>query len=336
MAWRPDNPLDVLKGTTGTDFYGQGAYAISQFDPNVQSAHTVNAAAEALGLDQPYSEGQIQSYTDAANALGALTAIYFGGSALAGAGGGGSAAGAGGTAAATGAGGGATTAGAGTAAGAGGAAAGGGSSVAGGSIWGQVIPGLVGAASSYYGSQQATEAAQAGQEQATQLTREQLAQQQKQYEELLALGQPYREAGLRGLSQYEQYLQDPSKIYSDPAFLAMMREGSRAVEGSAAAKGTQLSGKNLAALQQLGMSTASQYRSQVLGELANLANIGSTSIGQAYGVGGQAMQQTAGAYSNLATLAQQTGQIQAANQMGMYGGLTNLAGTLGSAYIKSQ
>ena len=107
-------------------------------------------------------------------------------------------------------------------------------------------------------------------------------------------------------------------------------------DGSAAARGTQLSGKTLAGLQELGQTTASQYRSQIMGELANLANLGSTSIGQAYGVGGQQMTNTGAAYGNLANLAQQTGQIGAAAAMGQGSSLSNLAGTLGSAYIKNQ
>lgn len=194
----------------------------------------------------------------------------------------------------------------------------------------------VGLVTGYLETQAAQDAAEAGQAQAAQLTREQLAQQQRQYEELLALGTPYRAAGERGLAQYEAYTKEPGAIYEDPAYQAMLTQGTRAVEGSAAAKGTQLSGKTLAGLQELGMSTASQYRSQIMGELANLANIGSTAVGQAYGVGGQQMAQTAGAYGNLANLAQQTGQIQAAAQMGQAGALTNLAGTLGAAYIKSR
>lgn len=196
-----------------------------------------------------------------------------------------------------------------------------------------LVLGGLGLAGSIYGSQQAAGAAEAGQAQATQLTREQLAQQQRQYEELLALGQPYREAGAQGLAQYQAYTQEPGAIYEDPTYQAMLAQGTRAVEGSAAARGTQLSGRTMAGLQDLAMSTASQYRSQIMGELANLANIGSTAVGQAYGVGGQQMAQTAGAYGNLANLAQQTGQIQAGSAMGQGTAFSNLMGTLGAAYI---
>lgn len=191
----------------------------------------------------------------------------------------------------------------------------------------------IGAATGYFQSEAAKESAEKGQKRAAQLTQAQLRQQQRQYEELLALGEPYRAAGGRGLAQYEAYTQDPSAMYEDPTYQALLAQGTQAIEGSAAAKGTQLSGRTLAGLQEMGQATASQYRSQIMGELANLANIGSTAVGQAYGVGGQQMAQTAGAYGNLATLAQQTGQIQAASQMGQAGATSQMLGTLGAAYI---
>jgi len=165
------------------------------------------------------------------------------------------------------------------------------------------------------GANAAADAAAAGQAQATALTREQLAQQQAQFEQLLALGQPYRQAGQQGLEQYLAYTQDPTAMFEDPTYQAMLQQGTKAYEGSAAARGMQLSGRTLAGLQELGQTTASQYRSQIMGELYNLANIGSTSVGQAYGVGGQQMSQTGSAYGNLANLAQQTGQIQAGAAM---------------------
>jgi len=201
--------------------------------------------------------------------------------------------------------------------------------------WGAAAAAVVSYAASESASSSAQSAAESGQRRAEQLTLAQLEQQQKQYEELLALGQPYREAGGRGLARYEALTQDPSSIYEDPVYQSLLEQGTKAYEGSAAARGMQLSGRTLAGLQELGQTTASQYRSQIMGELANLANLGSTNIGQAYGVGGQAMQQTGQAYGNLANLAQQTGQIGAATALGQSSAITNLAGQLGSAYIKS-
>ena len=199
--------------------------------------------------------------------------------------------------------------------------------------WVGVGTAAAGAVVSYDASSRAASAAASGQRSAERLTREQLESQERQYQELLALGEPYRAAGERGLAQYEAYAQDPSAMYEDPAYQSLVSQGSRAIEGSAAARGTQLSGRTLTELSDYGQASASQYRGQIMGELANLANIGSTSVGQAYGVGGEAMQQTGSAYGDLATMAQQTGQIQAASAMGQGSALTSLAGTLGSAYI---
>ena len=202
--------------------------------------------------------------------------------------------------------------------------------------WGMIGAASVGALVSTTASKRAVSAAEAGQTEAAGLTREQMAQQETQYRELLALGEPYRAAGERGLVEYERLAADPSAIYEDPTYQALVAEGGRAIESSAAARGTQLSGRTLAGLQEMGQTTAAQYRGQIMGELANLANIGSTAVGQAYGVGGAQMAQTGQAYGGLSTLAQQTGQIQAGAEMGAGGALTQLAGTLGSAYIRGQ
>jgi len=202
--------------------------------------------------------------------------------------------------------------------------------------WGAAIAAIVGYAASSDAASSAASSAQAGQTIATQTQLLGLAQQQKQFSDLMKMAKPYRQAGKVGLEQYAQYAANPEAMYQSPTFQAMLEQGTKAVEGSAAARGTQLSGRTLADLQQMGMATASQYRSQIMGELANLANIGQSSINAGFGIGGQMMQQTGAAYGNLANLAQQTGQIQAGAAMGQGSAATQLAGTLGSAYIKSQ
>lgn len=70
---------NFIAGSTGTNFYEQGAFVIGKLDPNVQTAEGINFAAGALGLNQPYSEGAISSYVDVANTVGALVALYYGG-----------------------------------------------------------------------------------------------------------------------------------------------------------------------------------------------------------------------------------------------------------------
>lgn len=196
------------------------------------------------------------------------------------------------------------------------------------------IGAVVGAGVSYASSEEAASAAEAGQQQAAALTQQQLAQQQQQYKNLLALSAPYREAGTQALSQYQNLIANPSVMYQDPAYQAILNQGIQAAEGSAAAGGTQFSGRTLAGLQNLGMATGAQYRQQILGELVSLANMGLSSTGQATDLGQQNISNIGSAYGNLANLAQQTGQLQAGAALGQGTAFTNLIGGLGGAYIK--
>lgn len=200
--------------------------------------------------------------------------------------------------------------------------------------WGSVAAAVVGAGVSYASSQEAQSAAEKGQAQAAALTQEQMAQQEAQYKNLLGLSAPYRAAGEQALSQYQNLLQNPNAIYNDPTYQAMLNQGVQAAQFNTAAQGTQLSGRTLAGLQQLGMSTASQYRNQIMGELANLIQGGQSGTGQAANLGGQNISNIGATYGNLANLAQQTGQLQAGAALGQGTALTNLIGGLGSAYMK--
>lgn len=200
--------------------------------------------------------------------------------------------------------------------------------------WGAVAAAVVGAGVSYASSEEAKSAAEKGQKQAAALTREQLAQQESQYKNLLGLSQPYRAAGEQALAQYQNLTQNPEQLYNNPTYQAMLNQGLAAAKGNAAAQGTQMSGRTLAGLQQLGMSTSSQYRNQIMGELANLIQGGQAGTGQAAGLGGQNISNIGAAYGNLANLAQQTGQLQAGAALGQGTTIANLVGGLGSAYMK--
>lgn len=200
--------------------------------------------------------------------------------------------------------------------------------------WGAVGAAVVGAGVSYESSKKASEAAQAGQAQAANLTQQQLAQQQQQYQQLLGLSQPYRTAGEQALGQYQNLLQNPNAIYSDPTYQAMLNQGIQAVQANTAAQGTQMSGRTLAGLQQLGMSTASQYRTQIMNELAGLISGGQSGTTQAANLGVGNIQNIGSAYGNLANLAQQTGQLQAGTALGQGSALTGLIGNLAGSYMK--
>lgn len=67
---------------------------------------------------------------------------------------------------------------------------------------------------------------------------------------------------------------NPSAIYQDPGYQASLSQGVSAAEMGASARGTQLSGGQMAGLSQLGMTMANQYRAQRVGELTQQAVIG--------------------------------------------------------------
>jgi len=139
---------------------------------------------------------------------------------------------------------------------------------------------------------------------------------------------PYQEAGLEALAKYQAIQADPDALADDPTLQFLQRMGQEQVESSAAARGTQLSGRTLEALSERGQSIASQYRGQVLGELSNLMALG-TGTGLQATAGATGAVGAAGAgvskgYGALADLAQQGGMTQAANIMGAYGGFSNL------------
>lgn len=138
--------------------------------------------------------------------------------------------------------------------------------------WGAVGAAVVGAGVSYESSKKASEAAQAGQAQAANLTQQQLAQQQQQYQQLLGLSQPYRTAGEQALGQYQNLLQNPNAIYSDPTYQAMLNQGIQAVQANTAAQGTQMSGRTLAGLQQLGAGSHDLNHKLTLALLKDPAN----------------------------------------------------------------
>lgn len=132
--------------------------------------------------------------------------------------------------------------------------------------------------------------------------------------------QPFRQAGVGALQQYQNLLEDPSQMAESPGLQFLQSQGQRQVESSASAGGMQLSGRTLGALQQRGQNTASQYRSQILGEIGQLINVGqSAAAGQATSAmqAGQASAGAAGqAGGTLANLRMGQGNAQAAGILG--------------------
>lgn len=57
--------------------------------------------------------------------------------------------------------------------------------------------------------------------------------------------QPFREAGVSALGQFQEILRDPSALAEDPGLQFLQQQGQRQVESSGAARGMQLSGRTL-------------------------------------------------------------------------------------------
>lgn len=132
--------------------------------------------------------------------------------------------------------------------------------------------------------------------------------------------QPFQEAGVSALQQYRNILEDPSQLAESPGLQFLQQQGQQQVESSASARGMQLSGRTLGDLQERGQNVASQYRSQILGEIGQLINVGqsaaagqATSAMQTAGQQAQAAGQQGGALANLAL---QRGATNAAADIG--------------------
>jgi hypothetical protein len=144
---------------------------------------------------------------------------------------------------------------------------------------------------------------------------------------------PYRQAGYRGLQQFEegigrqpQYADVLANIESDPGYQFQLEQGQRAIEGGAAARGNLLSGRTLRGLtefgQQLGTGYADQAYSREMGAFQNQQNQLLNLM--------QSGQSATGVQSSLPQLAMAGGQAQA----NMIGGIANTAmGGLSNLYL---
>ena len=148
----------------------------------------------------------------------------------------------------------------------------------------------------------------------------------KRYDRSYGDAAPYRQVGDSALSQLAGYFLDDyggggasgaqkltEFMRGTPGYQFQLGEGQRAIQNSAAARGMQLSGANLKALQQHGQGLAdSNYRS-TLGDLQGLVGVGQSALGH---------------QANMASQAGQT-QMQGANQMAQ--SLTNIGNAQANA-----
>lgn len=127
---------------------------------------------------------------------------------------------------------------------------------------------------------------------------------------------PFREAGLRGLGQYEAAL-GPS-FQQSPGYQFAFDEGVNAVDRAASARGMLNSGARLRELTRFGQGMANQEYGNYMNRLAALAGIGQSATGQTAALG-------ANAANNASALQMAGGQAQAAGQVNsanaMLGGL---------------
>lgn len=135
-----------------------------------------------------------------------------------------------------------------------------------------------------------------------------MQEQRRQFNQAQKMLEPYRTQGKGGMELYSNLVlgrQDPTAyIENDPQFKAQMRQGTQALETSAAARGGLLSGPQMKAMQKFGQETAANTYQQNLQNIWNLANMGQSSALQ------QANQATQ-LGQNIGALYQGAGQAKA-------------------------
>lgn len=161
-------------------------------------------------------------------------------------------------------------------------------------------------------------------------TREATAEQRRQFERQVELQEPFRKVGVNALpelvaaSKYEPFTME--KYQADPGYGFRLREGMKALERSAAARGGLLSGATLRGVQEYGQDLASQEytnafnryqaeRAARLNPLQSLTGMGQTTA------------------ANVATQAGQLGQNIGSNLI--QGGAARASGYMGMANAAS-
>jgi len=209
-----------------------------------------------------------------------------------------------------------------------------------------VSVGTFGLVNDVTGSEAAAEAQRNAQSQALQAERgmfdESMAFQRELWDWQKQQAEPWREAGLGAMGQYQDTMQQGFSFnpQADPVYGARLSELSKAIGASGAAKGMQLSSRTLRGLrdmtaQELGASYGRQYGAyqQNLSNLAGIINVGTGSsmnlsnIGQQYGQTVTGLQQQMGA--NTSQYYQNLGQIGAAEAQSGWNSLVQV-GQLGA------
>jgi hypothetical protein len=204
------------------------------------------------------------------------------------------------------------------------------------------MPWIIGAAlvgSAAIGSAASSSASRA-QERAA---REGTAAQERMFNRQVELQEPFRQVGVNALpelvaaSRYEPFTM--AKFQADPGYAFRLKEGLRALESSAAARGGLLSGNQMRGVTQFGQELGSQEftnafnryqaeRAARLNPLQSLTGMGQTTAQNLAGQAGQFGQAQA---ANAAAL----GNIRASGYMNTANALTNALGQ-GVNYYQNQ
>lgn len=153
--------------------------------------------------------------------------------------------------------------------------------------------------------------------------------QYKQWQESVALQEPWRKAGEQALNKlipltdYQKF--DMNKFQADPGYAFRLSEGQKALERSAAARGGLLSGATLKGIQRYGQEMGSQEytnafnryqteRAAQLQPLQSLAGVGQTTA-QQLGQSGQNMASNVGEALTSGAAARASGYVGGANAL---------------------
>lgn len=140
------------------------------------------------------------------------------------------------------------------------------------------------------------------------------------FDQIRADNLPALQARNAGLSGYQNLLQNPSRITSDPGYQFGLSQGVNAYDNSGAARGMRLSGGQAKALTRFGQDYGQTKFNESLNRYGNLAGLGGAGS-QTIAVAGQNYANTAG--NNLTGMgnAQASGYIGGANAI--TGGVNN-------------
>lgn len=213
---------------------------------------------------------------------------------------------------------------------------------------------VIGAYGARKASQAQERAAQQGTEAQAQATRESIAAQERMFNKQLELQEPFRKAGVNALpelvaaSRYTPFGME--QFQQDPGYGFRLKEGLRALDQSAAARGGLLSGAQLRGVTRYGQELGTQEytnafnryqaeRAARLNPLQSLVGMGQSTAATLGGQAGQFGSGMAQTYNqmgqNMAQNAATMGNIRASGYMGTANALAGALGT-GASYLQDR